>query len=303
MKKSLIVSLSILVSILLVVGLFIMMYFLIFKDESNIKSFELTTNNIILEVGDSKNLNDCYNVAPLNASLYVMCYINDATFAEISNKNVITAKTVGNTIIVVKCKVNNKMVEKEISLSVIEKKVIPSNFSFEFESITVGLNSIIFNKIVCNETFNVVPTIDYSNSNICEYNYITGKITPLNLGSTTVTVKFELGGTTISKSFDVNIENNYRTIETNLTKEGDYYILTFDKSSFGMFTIKVYEMGVETSNVKVVLEFITNEAGVYNLQAESNSPVLKATSNGESILKTYCENDESVFILIKVRVE
>lgn len=302
MKKSLKIICPILI-ILLLIGIFVLLYFTIFKNESEIKSLDINTRSIVLEIGDSKDLKDCYTVTPSDASIYVMCFINDASFAEISEDNIILAKSKGETTILIKCNVNDKLVEEEITLTVLDKSIIPSNFTFEHESINISPSTInCFNEIICSENYNVTPTIEYSNSNVCEYNYTTGLITPLNLGTTTITVKFVKNGETVSNSFTVTVEENYRIIETNLTKEDEYYILLLNKDTIGYFTLRTLENNIENANIKLKLEFEINEAQTSIIQHESNTVLLSATSIGESILKIYCEDDESIFIKIKIRV-
>ena len=125
-----------------------------------------------------------------------------------------------------------------------------------------------YNKIVCNQAFNVTPTIEYSNPNICEYNYISGLITPLNLGTTTITVKFVKNNVVVSNSFSVKIEEIYRTIETNLTKEADYYILLLNENKSAIFSLAVYEGGVINSNIQLEFQFISNVINASVVQYE-----------------------------------
>jgi len=122
------------------------------------------------------------------------------------------------------------------------------------------------------------------------------------LGQTTITVKFLKHELSVSKSFTVNIEESYRTIETNLTKEGNYYNLLLDKNAISYFSLKTFEGNVENSKIKLKFEFETNNANVSIIQYESNVVLIRATSEGEAILKVYCEDDESVFIKIKIEV-
>jgi len=302
MKKYLKIILPILILIIVVVAFFTM-YYTIFGNKRQIQSLEITTNNISLEVGDTKDLKDCYLVEPEEANFYVMCYISDESCAEINANNILTAKSVGNTTILLKCKVKNKPFEEEIDLTVTEKQVIPSSFGFEYTSITTGLNSTnCYNNIVCSESYNVVPSIEYSINNVCEYNYNTGLITPISLGTTTVTVKFEKDGEIVSNSFTVNVENNYRSIVPSLSKEGDYFILNLSKNSLQSFTLKTFESGVEDPSIKINFEFNSNEINASILQYELNCVIIKATEVGETILKVSCKDDESIFVNIKLRV-
>lgn len=303
MKKSFKIAFIPILVVILTAGIFIVLYYSIFKNESEIKSFVVTNDNIILEIGDTKDLKECYTIAPASASIYVMCYINDASFAEISEDNVIIAKSIGETKILLKCSINNKLVQEEINLIIVEKSIIPNSFNFENEKITLSPTTTnCYNRIICDEAYNVTPLIEYSNSNICEYNYTTGLITPINLGTTIITVKFSKDNKIISNSFTVKVEENYITLETNLTKEGEYYILLLNKNSNGYFTVKSFESGVENAKIKLKNEFVINQANVSILQFESNIVILKATSIGESILKIYLEEDESVFVNIKIKV-
>jgi len=303
MKNSIKICLSCLI-VGLVALVFVIMYFTIFKTNDEIKELEVTTNSIVLEIGDTKDLKDCYNVTPASASILVMCYIGDASFAEINSDNIILAKSVGETTILLKCKVDNKVLEKEISLIVVEKSLIPSSFSFEHETVCMGLATTnCYNKIVCSDSYNVEPNIEYSNSGVCEYNYTTGLITPLSLGSTNVTVKFVKDNVVVSSSFTVVVEEIYRTIETNLTKEGDYYILLLNENKFASVTLKVYEAGVVNSNIQLKFEFVSNTINANVVQFEYSVAMIKAYDFGEAILKVYCVDDESIFINILIKAE
>lgn len=290
--------------ILVVIAIFMAMYFCVFRKDSIIKDLDIINDNIVLEVGDTKNLAECFIVNPTNASTYVNCFISNAVYAEISPNNIITAKSVGTTTIIIKCEINNKNVEKEISLSVIEKKILPSTFGFESSLLKLGLASnTIYNRIVCNESYNIVPTINYSNIGICTYNAEDGKITPISIGTTTVTVTFTKGETVVSNSFTVTIEENYRSIETNLTKENDYYILVLNENSISSFSLKIVENEAVIPNAKLKFDFGSNILNASVVQYEYNIVMIKATIKGETTFKIYYEDDPAVFINVKIKVE
>lgn len=300
MNKTVKLSISIII-VTIVISIFLTMYFTIFvkSDESD---FSLNTHSLVLEIGESKDLKELYTIEN-NSNILISCFVSDLRFAEINEDNIITAKSVGETKILFKRGNNLDFEEDYINLSVVETPIIPTSFSFDKSEVTLSLETeYVINNMVCNETYNVTPTITYSVNNICEYNLTTGKIYPIAEGSTIVTVTFTNNGNIISKSFAVNVKNNYRNFSIDLTKVGDYYILSMSANKITSFEVFVYENN-NITNVKINYEFIDNVTNATFIQYEANIVMIKATTSGETILKLSCEDDPSVFALIKLIVE
>ncbi|MBE5745678.1 MAG: hypothetical protein E7359_00090 [Clostridiales bacterium] len=301
MTKTTKVILSI-VSIVVVFTTFIVLYINIFGKKDY--KFELKTHYLELKIGESKNLKDLYTVTNAK-NVSILCFVNDITFAEITEDSIITGKSVGETKILFKCG-NNVNFEKDyINLSVVEAPVIPTDFSFNKTEITLSLNTeFVINNLICNENYNVTPVITYSVNNICEYNVATNKITPISLGTTIVYVTFSTEESSITRSFTVNVKNNYRNLTINLTKENNFYILYMTQNVVANFEILIYENSILQTGIKLNYEFLDeNSVHASFIQYESNIFMLKATNEGETFLKVYCEDDPSVFELIKLKVD
>lgn len=300
MNKATKICLSILICTL-VIAIFVAFYFIVFKTNDKL-DLDLKTNHIILEVGETKDLKECYTVNN-KSNVSILCFVSDLTYAEINEDNILTAKSKGETRILFKCGNSVDFEEKYINLTIVDKPIIPTDFNFDKSEVTLSLETeFIVNEINCLENYNVTPIISYSVNNICEYDVVTGKVLPISLGSTTVTVTFATDEHTISKSFVVNVKNNYRNFVINLTKENDYYILSLENNKISNFKVEVFENNILLTNVKVKFEFLENNTGASILQYESNIVMIRANSVGQSLLKIYCEDDPSVYKLIHIEV-
>lgn len=302
MNKKLKITISI-ISIILVIAIFIVMYLTIFKTNANDVVLDVKVNSITIEVDQQIDLKDYYIVSP-NESSAVLCVVDDFSVATINNENILTANKVGSTILYLKTSDGRSgYIEKELTINIIEKLIIPTNFSFEKELVALGIETdFVLNKIVCNENYNVTPSVTYSTQNICSYDAITGKIIPLSVGTTTVTVTFEKNNDKTIKSFDVVVKEKYRKIEFNLSKEDNSYVLKPTVNSLVNFTIYVYENNnLILTNTK--LEIISNECGFSVVQKEYDYVICKATSKGEALIKISCYDDESVFEYIIIKVD
>ncbi len=290
------------VSIILLLLIFAIIYFTVFKTDKT--DLIVLTDNLTVEVGESVDLKDYYSLISNNKDIEVLCLPSNSSLATVNDENVITASKVGNLTIYLKTNGSNKIIEKEINLVIKQASVIPISFSFEKSVVNIGINTnYIINKIVTVDNYNVNPTIYYSVNNICEYDVDTGKIIPKNIGTCEVKVSFNLKNNIVENSFTVIVKEIYRKIDVNLTKVDDYYIFNLTKNEFKLLSLTLYEDNVIVNSVAYKTEFLSNNCSAFIEQKEMNSILLTADSLGETVLKIYCKDDESIFVLVKIIVE
>ena len=274
------------------------------KNETKVKDLVIKTQNINLEVGEQINLENYYTILPSTSKAIVMCIVADNSYAKISTGNILTAKHIGKTQVLLKVDAgSNNFIERNINVEVNEKSCIPTALSFEKEVVNLNLQSKnITNKLIVTGKYNVTPIITYSSNNICNYNYKTGIITPLNYGQTTITVSFSNNDEIISKSFIVNVIDEYRKMEMNLEKDGNYYILKTNSNKIEFLKVLLYEQNqIVKKNINA--DIISNNNGLEIIQNENCDIIIITSDIGESIIKFSCKEDESVYIYVKIIVE
>lgn len=301
-KRRILISCLIILALLIGGSLFLIKVFN--NNEIKVKDLVVKTHNINLEVGQQIDLENYYTILPSTSKAVVMCLVTDSSYAKISSGNILTAKHIGKTQVLLKVDAgSNNYIERNINVEVNEKSCIPTDISFEKQVVNLSMQSKnITNKLNIIGSYNVMPIINYSNSNVCSYNYKTGVITPLNYGQTTITVSFSNNDKIISKSFIVNILNEYRKMEINLEKDGNYYILKTKSNKMEFLNVLLYEQNqIVKKNINA--DIISNNNGLEIIQNE-NCDIMITTSNiGESIIKFSCKEDESVYIYVKIIVE
>jgi len=302
MNKKLLISLAIIIPSVIIIVLIGFSMFSTKKE--NVEDLILSTNSINLEVEESVNLNDYFSVYPKNAKAIVMCLIDDSYYAVISKDNIVTAKNIGTTQIYLKVSSgSNNIINKTIGLNVKEKSVIPTNFSFEKSEVNLGINTqFAINNLISENEYNVTPVITYSTNNVCSYDYQTGKVLPINLGSTIVTVTFKLKNKEISQNFKVNVKETYRTIELSYEKENDCYIIDVELNTTKSLNVFVYEDGVVV-NGEIKIDVIENNAGFNLINNEMGTIIYRCSTSGETKLKISCVEDSSVFIFVILKGE
>ena len=297
------ITISCLIILLVLAGISYLIISQLSNQNIKIKDILLSTNKITLEIGDKVNLNELYSIYPINATCNVMCLVLDSKCANINNDNILTAKTIGTTKVLLKASSDNNFIEKDIEISVTNKEEVPTSISFEKELVTLSLKSKnISNKITLDCEYNGTPTISYSNEGICSYNYITGVITPKSCGETYVKVKYNLKESTLEKSFKVVVKDDYVKLIVNATKENDYYVLNLTKNKVKTIKVQVYENDAVISKTLDGV-FVINQNNTKILQHDGSNFVIKVQEQGESILKIFYPEDESIFINIKIIVE
>lgn len=303
MKTSTKIIITCIASILLVCG-FIVVGINFIGNKNSVKDLIINSNNITLEVGQEINLKNYFSLSPTTSKATVMCLIENSTYAKISDDYMLTAKNIGETKIILKVNTgSNNYIEKNINVIITEKSIIPSSISFEKTSVSLGKNTTTCtNKLIASGEYNVAPKISYTNSNVCTYNYKTGLITPINYGSTKITVTFSLNEKIVFNSFDVTICDEYRTISVDLPTLYNFYILNVQPNELKSINIITKENDIETE-FAIKQEFISNNNNSQIVSSEFSNILVKATMSGESILKVFCKDDENIFILIKIIVE
>lgn len=286
--------------VLSVVGYFI--FGLTNSNNIKLKDLILHKDRLSLEIGEKINLNELYSIYPNNANANVMCLVVNTSYANISNNKILTAKSCGDTKVLLKVSDGTTFIEKDIDVSITEKATLPDNFYFEKEVININLdNNSTYNPIICYSEYNTLPVITYSNENICSYNYVNGLITPINEGETIVTATFSNKESTITKSFKVTIIDNKSYLITNLEKDGEYYILNTTQSSIN--NIEVFNSDGSSSNIDVNAIILENGNDTQIIQTEFNNVLLFTSNYGESIIKISLKDDNNVYVLIKIIVK
>ena len=161
-------------------------------------------------VGDSLSIDNInITITPTNATVKPIITTTDFNLVTIAN-NTISFIAAGSCNIgfAVETGVNTyKNVSFEITI--INKPVYAETISFNHSYIEVNLDSVASNILtITPSNCSVMPIITYSNNNIVEYNYLTGVITPIAEGSTTVTAKIlSSNNEYYVSSFNVKVTN------------------------------------------------------------------------------------------------
>lgn len=307
MKKSAkLISAIIIIALIIVSCCFI--YFSFFKKQNSTDTVEdlvITNNSIVLKVGDKVNLKELYNVKPLNISANVFCCVANTKYATINENQILTAKCVGNTTILLKVDSGDDFIEKDISLRICESAMIPSSINFETESVELNLeDKNIVNRVEILGGINYAVEIKYSEKGICSYNYETGLITPLKQGETVVTIIAKTFTEEISKSFKVCVISNLDCcikITTNgvdLDKIDDGYEITLSKFSPVKLFVEYLEEGNDVIDFTFDYVLENNTCNLY-VQKDNGFIMLIGKESGNCNLKIQVKSLE---ILIKVKV-
>ncbi len=138
--------------------------------------------------------------------------------------------------------------------------------------------------IVLGEDITVIPSVEYSSTNIVEYNCESGAITALNLGEVTVTVTIATSkNDTCSVSFTVTVQSDAE--QTVILEDGLY---TFKFYSDNVFTEEyiIEELSVDGGNAFVLHYQIFNEQGIKVENLSVFDINLSVLSGGEVVSKT-----------------
>lgn len=311
MKKNTKLVVSVISSLIVVILAFIPLYFVCFKDkEIKVEDLVLTKNSLQITVGDKVELDNYYNLKPINSHANVICLIENPLYATINENNVLTAKDEGNTKIYFRVKTANDFIEKDIDLSIKEKLYLPNSLSFEFDKITLDKNETKTNVMTVSKT-NCEAVVSYSSKNVCEYNYKTGLITPINEGTTIVTIKFCDNESEISKSFEVCVVKNItkEIVIENLTMvNGEYECLVTVKRTKTL-NLEYFENGVEVADCEFDYELLDENYQVINGASVITTPLIsankiqfKAKSEGDVIIRIFVDNLARTEIILRIKV-
>ena len=291
------------------VGLIVIMLFSAFffascgnKDVSEVyagsASFSMHTYSS--RVGDV--LNNTLTILPDNSASRPTYSSSNSAVAEVNAlTGQITCKTIGSAIIYARVKSSiSQYVGDSFTINVLEELVYANDFLLNTENkFIMGINEVVQvnNLTLIGQNVNVMPIISYSNGETCEYDYLSGEITPLNLGLTTVYVTLQTEESVITKFFEVEIVQEVVSISVQ-----EDFTLSVNDNEFINFQVldETTESGFAlyqtvTTEVVVGSEFV-------NI-VENDYQYLYVTSNGVSgtaIIKLTYSQDESVTRNIRI---
>lgn len=221
-------------------------------------------------VGDSLKLNAIgIVISPSNANVKPTYAIDNTDVATL-DANKITFVHTGQVKLTVSILIGAKTYKTSTATFNVEiKPIYASSIVFEKEYLSVDIkdtatNIMTINPVDYNKSITVTSKYGY-----VDYNYITGLITPISVGSDIVTVEVDTGNDSLIKSFNVDITNYiFATDISNITFNnakikdevnifvGDIVNIKYD------ITPSDYNMGVEilSSNDNIVITNNTFEA-------------------------------------------
>jgi|GEM_PF-6370528 hypothetical protein len=183
-------------------------------------SANFSTNYIYARVGDVLNLDtkNPFNIQPQNISAN---YVFSSSNSNIASINALTGEIecLNEGAVIIYGLVRNEDTQDvgdSFTLNIQEQLVYATDFELQTsEIITVGIDEVKTNNIIFEgENVNVLPIISYSNSNIVNYNKVTGELTPISIGQTTVIVTLQLANNSaITKQFEVNVVKKINYIQ------------------------------------------------------------------------------------------
>lgn len=305
MRKSLKIVLTAGAILLLVAVLLLLYFFVIIKDENiYVEDITLSKNEITMKVNDTYTITDIMEIEPLNYNVQVMCYAENSNYLSVVNGYTLKAKTTGSTKVLIKALHDkDSYIDKVLNINIVPKTVYPDSFSFENEKVVIEVGKSGTNKIICSKEYTAEPTITYSINDICTYDYKTGKINALNIGETTVKVRFLNEGVILERAFEVVVsENKPKIVLTNGTFENNIYVLNVTKSEIARLYFKTLDAeGNDTTFVtKVKME--TNSVNLEVISYELSCIKFTCGNVGEETIKIYCADDETIFINVKIIV-
>lgn len=306
MRKSLKIVLT--TSILLViVGLLLCLYFFVIAKDDNIyvEDISLTKNDLILKVDDTYTITNIMEVVPANYNVQIMCHAENSKYVSIVNGYTIKANSVGETKIMIKALCDkDTYLDEVLNISVVPKPVYPESFSFEKSKVVLEMGKSEINKIVSSTIYNAEPTITYSVDNICSYNYETGEVLALGIGTTEVTVKFANDSTNIEKSFEVVVSGSKATISLrNCEVDNGEFVTKIKKSTPSRLYFDMFDAAGDATSFNVGVMIKTNGCEYRTITIELGYVKFVCDSVGESSISIYNIEDETIFVEVKIIAE
>ena len=260
-------------------------------------AFELNTVNA--RVGDKISLEDnAFNIFPTD-----LC-TNSCSFSssnpQIADVNAITGEVTclnkGTVIIYGRVKISDdKFIGDSFTLIINEALVYANNFSLQYEGeLTVGYNAeVLINAITIEgENVNVMPTVSYSSAAVVSYDYTTGQINTIGLGSTTVYVTLELkSGEQLTKQFKVFVVEQILYIDTQLT-----YQKNINEFFYISYTIIDNTKDNNLAEIQLAyVQILTTNNLIEIVQQDFGAILIKTlASSGTAILRLTYVGDETV---------
>lgn len=178
-------------------------------------------------------------------------------------------------------------VSTSIQINVLEKPNFATSLNFTKQSVNLFNNEIASNLLLIGGScVNVYPTINYSNNNVVSYNYLTGEITPISVGITTITATINTSLTqTITASFSVEVnlpENKNIKIDATIFKgENERVNLKFIRVNYKLFVDEVV-----CQNQLIKIEIVENTLNAVLEESDYTTALfIFENSNGKLKLK------------------
>lgn len=232
---------------------------------------------------------------PANATVKPNFSLSNSNVAVIEN-NTIKFLNEGSVVITVSV-LSDVNTYKTLSLTFVVSNniVFATDVFIKSDSVTLNFDETAKNDLtILPSNYNGNVDVSYLNGNIVSYNYVTGTITPINVGTDTVLVKvYAENGNVISKTFKVEVTNNvYATkiadvMLNGLTVPDEITLNVGDKAEI-LTTIEPnnYNMGItyETSNSLISVN--DNNVLICGDVAGSSELKIKVKSKNSEIIKT-----------------
>ena len=177
-----------------------------------ITEMSFVDHKISVKVGDKLDVSTLeLNILPSNAKISPTIELRPTTKA-VKNGNVVTFLDVGEVELVARA-LGDKGVYKTATLicEISKAPIFAVDVAFQYRTITFDINDTAINKLIISpETYNQGVVVSYVNNNkVANYDYITGVLTPVRVGTGTISVQLKSDeNKTIYSSFDVSVTNN-----------------------------------------------------------------------------------------------
>lgn len=305
MRKSLKIVLTSSV-LLIIIGLLLCLYFFVINKDDNIyvEDLSLSKNDLVLKVNDTYAITNIMQVAPSNYNVQIMCYAENSKYVSIVDGYTIKANSIGETKVIIKALCDkDSYINEVLSINVIPEPVYPENFTFEKLSVSIEADKTATNKIVTSTKYTATPVVTYSVGGICLYNYQTGEITALRVGTTIVNVKFTNGTNIISKSFEVIVSNSKsRIVVENCNFVNNEYTLQVVKGDSSRLYFNLLDSLGNATEFDIGVKVVENNANCEILSKELGCVKFVCDKVGESIIQFYSLEDETIYVNIKLIV-
>ncbi len=206
---------------------------------------------------------------------YIITILN--TDIALIDKLTIYPKSKGETY--VRFQIKGEKVYTDVPL-VVTHDVYATSATIENSNVVLDINSTteVFNRVTTNAGCNEVPLVTYNN-NVVSYDYITGKLTPVAVGTTTVVVLFN----NCNVSFNVTVIDNIYTTKVEV-EDHILYVGNEGKFNYEVFpdlanTYRFYTFATDLLDVNAKGEYVAKAEGeavvIVEYYIAENTPVSK----------------------------